>query len=130
MTEYRGLRELLDTVPGRVAIEPDPLFARLAKIAEELDPGGRYECPVEGCGWAFDVPGPVMSQTDEPLTISWLGASRRKVEEVFAAHLDAHAVDGAPPPTEPPSWAELEWCDGGGSCEHGACLDWQLSVEP
>jgi hypothetical protein len=29
-------------------------------------------------------------------------------------------------PTTPPAWQEQEWCDGGWTCQHRACLEgWQ-----
>jgi hypothetical protein len=28
-----------------------------------------------------------------------------------------------PGPSTPPAWQEQEWCDGGWSCQHPACLD-------
>ena len=31
-------------------------------------------------------------------------------------------------PSTPPAWCEQEWCDGGWSCQHPACLD-QLGAE-
>ncbi len=26
-------------------------------------------------------------------------------------------------PSTPPAWCEQEWCDGGWTCQHPACLD-------
>lgn len=27
------------------------------------------------------------------------------------------------PPNTPPAWPEMEWCDGGWSCQHRECLE-------
>lgn len=26
-------------------------------------------------------------------------------------------------PSTPPAWCEQEWCDGGWTCEHAACME-------
>lgn len=98
------------------------------------------ECSVSGCGARFSIPvvyrlellpGPAPSSIELGVEVHPLMNTRVVVdvdatldlEAPLRVHLDEHATCGAPPVVEPPAWPEVEWCDGGASCEHGACLD-------
>jgi hypothetical protein len=107
------------------------------------------ECRVAGCEAAFDVP--IIYRLEYETTLPGLadlegvelGRPLRSLMNVsvvldvdatlageypLRAHLDGHATNGAPPVVEPPAWPEVEWCDGGGSCEHDACLSYADEV--
>lgn len=117
---------------GPAAFHPSALLAAVERLAALMDPGGRYVCRVEGCGWALDVPHPQLVQDGGPLqvygvpmrlnsVIRWEGVKRTEVLTRIAAHVEDHAGNGVPAVVDPPDWGEQEWCDGS-TCEHPACL--------
>lgn len=98
------------------------------------------ECAVKGCGARFSIPvvyrlepvpyppewgwSPELAKRHDLTTRVVVDVDATlELEAPLRVHLDEHATCGAPPVTEPPAWPEVEWCDGGGSCEHAACLD-------
>jgi hypothetical protein len=84
--------------------EPDPTHTRmidyLDRLAATFHPGGRFACPVSGCGWVLDVPPPELVDTPTlergpdryRSTWRYVGAPREQVEAYLVTHADHHAA--------------------------------------